>query len=189
MKCLHVFIIAIFLLATFSCSKYKNIEYHFSNLKVNNLDNSGAETTVSAADSLNSKAYGIRLNLYPIIDKETSESFSAEKSQVINTNTITSIYITSSDSFDVNLPPGACLNKRFIYYKNVYNTFDTIGCQTGIMPSLYYSPNYKEKRVPDYADILLIHPPKNIKTHRFKIRLTLTDGTQFTDSTSAIKLY
>lgn len=184
----YIFIF-LFTLGLISCSKYKNIEYHFSNLTVNHLDNSAAETTVSTADSLNSKAYGIRLNLYPIIDKETSESFSAEKSQVINTNTITSIYITSSDSFDVNLPPGACLNKRFIYYKNVYNTFDTIGCSSGIRPTLYYSHNYEEKRVPDYIDILLMNPPKNHKTHRFKITLNLTDGTQFTDSTSSIKLY
>lgn len=189
MKIIKFLFCFLILVIAVSCSKYKNVNYHFSNLSLNHLDNTGSTQFVSYSDSINAKAYGIRLNLDPIIDSETDNSFSAEKSHIINTNTITTIFITSSDSFDVNLPPGACLNKRFIYYKNLYGAYDTIGCQSTLRPTQFFSKDYEQKWIPDFADILLINPPTKYKSHRFKIRLTFADGTVFNDSTSLIKLF
>ena len=110
----QILIVLIFFVFGLGCSKYKNITYHFSSFSLNHLDNTGASQTVSYSDSIIAEAYGIRLNLNPVIDSETDNSFSTEKSTVINSNTITSIYISSKDSFDVNSPPGTCLNKKFV---------------------------------------------------------------------------
>ena len=181
-----VIITGIFALA---CSKYKNIEYHFTALSLNHLNNSGAYPEITAADSLPAKVYGIRLNFHPTIDSETNESFSAEKSKAINTNTIVAINITSTDSFDL-IPPGSCLNQKFIYYKNLYGLFDAIDCGSSLTPTLYYSPDYKtQKKVPSYSDILLKEYPSKFRKQRFIIKLIMEDGTEFKDSTRLIKLY
>ena len=174
----------------FGCTKYKQVNYHFSALSLSLLNNSGAEPNISNIDSLPAKAFGIRLNLHPITDSETSGSLNSEHNgNIINTNTISVIYISSSDSFDVDLPPGVCLNNKFIYYKGAYDSFDTIGCQSGIKPTNYYKNDYEQNYIPQYADILLIHPSSKYKVQHFKIKLTFKDNSQFIDSTSLIKLY
>ncbi len=191
MKKNHLIFINLFIgILFFGCTKYKQVNYHFSALSLNLLNNSAAEPDISTADSLPAKAFGIRLNLHPMTDSETSGSFSAEHYyNIINTNTISAIYISSSDSFDVSLPPGSCLNNKFIYYKGAYDSFDTIGSQSSIKPTNYYKKDYEQNYLPEYADILLIHSSSKYKAQRFKIKLTFQDNSQFIDSTSLIKLY
>ena len=180
-------------LVLLSCNQDQTLQYHYSTFKIEHLNNSTGNPTPFITDTINpitcvATNYGLRINLYPVGDFDISNSGDLQEDYYVNKNPITNIYITSTDSFDLDLPPGNLLNEKFIYRKSLnpvdsQKTFEDNG-------SWYdYNTSVNGSLTTSVTDILLKHPPFHSGSYRFIVKLLFQDGTSFVDTTGSVNLY
>ncbi len=173
-----------------SCEGDEYVTYRFMNLTLAHADSSPGLPVEATVDSMRKDIYVLRLYLYPVETSRKGRYFDSYESQVVPENPIEKIVITSSDSFDISHPAGANLNNYFVYFPGNYMFVgEPIAFEGKITPTAKHRDDYEGKNFPEYADLLLIHPPDNFVARKFYVNLTMKGEGVWTDSTSLIKLY
>lgn len=173
-----------------SCEGDEYVVYRFTSLDLESTNSSQGLPFVSNVDSVKKEIYGLRLYLHPVQVSRKGRYFDTYESSVSAENQIMKIKISSSDSFDIAHPAYTNLNNYFVYLPGNYLYLsDPITTEGTIKPTAKYNDNYAEQNFPEYADLLLIHPPDNFVPRKFYVELTLLGGEFWVDSTAIIKLY
>lgn len=165
------------------------MRYKFTNLQLEQLTTSTGPPTVFDADSISKAIYGLRLNLFPVETFRKGRYFDPYEAPAQNENAISNILITSDVAMDAAHQPGSNLNGFFIYYPGNYIYCEAVP-DTGyfnVFPE--YLPSFPENNFPEFADLLLTKNVEFDLTRKFFIRLEMTDGTIYTDSTHTVFLY
>lgn len=182
--CLIIFLSSLF---CFGCKKEDySIRYVFTNLTLENLDNTGELPLPTNSISVPANAYGIRLNLYPVIVSKGDMLIDAYEYPPQNINYIDSIRVTSNNDFNPSHPAGASLNDLFIYFNRSYfstSTLEAMSIQNN------YHEDFYEHPIPDYADLLLISLPDTPSTHVFTVEIHMLDKTVYTNITPPVTLF
>jgi len=168
-----------------SCEGDYSITYEFTGLSIEHAENTGEAPAVTNVDSIPANAYVLRLNLYP---KELSRSgrYLDRETPPTNVNAPDSILVISNMDFDSDHPAGTSLNDFFLIFNHSY--FYTSDLEDLLITNQHYD-GYYDTPWPEFADLLLTTPPEISGNHKFFVYLRLKDGTEFIDSTNAIKLY
>lgn len=173
-----------------SCEGDEYVTYRFTSLDLKNADSSPGMPMVINSDSIRNEVYVLRLNLHPVEVSRKGRYFDTYESSVRAINPIVKIKITSSDSFDIMHPAGSNMNNYFVYLAGNYmHVSEPIEYDGTIAPTAKYNEDYAENNFPEYADLLLIHPPDNLVYRKFYVELTIKDEGIWKDSTTLIKLY
>lgn len=176
-----------------ACTVDRNVYYHLSSFSLENRENSGTQPaaldSTALIDTVNWAVYDLRIHLFSEFEDGPINNFNSEDYSVNNTNPLDSLHITSSDSFALNLPPGAILNHHFLYYKGLYTMLDSVPIGKELNFTAEYQSDFRDKILPDYADFLLVKAPFHAGLHRFYVSFYLHDGTVLRDSTKQIYLH
>ncbi|MFI5203793.1 MAG: hypothetical protein ACHQF2_04795, partial [Flavobacteriales bacterium] len=101
-------------------------------------------------------------------------------------NDIDSIRVTSNMPFSAMYPAGASLNALFLIFNNSY--LNTSSLDNPHITNIY-SEEFYDKPFPDHVDLLLMVPPDTVLSHTFTVRVKLSDGTVYTDTTTPVVLF
>lgn len=173
-----------------SCEGDEYVTYRFTAFDLENANSSAGLPFVSNVDSTPKEVYALRLFLHPVQVSRKGRYFDQYESSVIPENPIMKIKITSSDSFDISHPAGTNLNNYFVYLPGNYMyVSDPIASDGTIHPTAKYNDDYADHNFPEYADLLLIHPPDNFVPRKMFVELIMGGGAVWIDSTALIKLY
>jgi len=173
-----------------SCEGDQTVRYKFTGLDLQHIHTSSGLTEVFSSDSIQKELYGLRLNLHPVETFRKGRYFDPYEAPAQNENPVHYIFITSDKAMDVDHTEGSLLNGNFIYFPGNYNYCRPLPeDSTAFYITADYLPRYPDNNFPDYADLLLINYPDSLDERKFFVRIVLYDGTEFSDSTSTIKLY
>ncbi|MFN6377784.1 MAG: DUF5034 domain-containing protein [Flavobacteriales bacterium] len=170
---------------------------HYTNqsLAIENLDNSGSDPIIATSPSVPKEAFGIKV----IISQEKLACFYSPKYhfiptasafgcgcdipyQLIAKDTLQSIEIFTMNDFDSNHPSNSDVSHFFKVFRG--NSFDTLS----EFLNSYKLILFDESQLELSMNLLLMTPPSLNVSHSFKVKITLTDGRVFEETTLPIEL-
>ncbi len=174
------------------CPELTKFQYKFEYATVFNLDNSGA-TSVISESPISKNAYGIKLQLglrqlssqgrkhFSLFNQAYAMCCFCGPDTVISLrDTITSLKITTINSFDNNHPKGSDVTDLFRVLKyNTYITIDSVIAQ----PAIYY-----KRTETDFLEMYLFTPPSQPGEYSFQVDIALSNNTHMLASTKSIEL-
>lgn len=181
-------VLPVIALAFFSCNEEQEIHYRFTAMDAENVRNTSSVPSPVSDTAIPANAFGIRLHLHPEETYRTGRDFDPYTSLVSCDNPVAGIHVIADSSFGPGYPAGAVLNDHFILFNGSYLHTSPLN-SSGLVPTAKFRADYADHPLPDYTEILLVTPPDTTRTFRFIIQLTLKDGTQWADTTNAVKLY
>lgn len=168
-----------------SCEGDISLDYEFTDLSVENAENTGGAPVVSPLDSISAASYVLRLNLFPVEVSRSRGRYLDAETPPRNINRPDSINITANLDFDMEHPAGTSLNDYFLILNHNY-------LHTSTLDDLYITNQYTylfyDEPLPKYADLLLMEMPEIEGDFIFTVYLELLDGTSFAQSTTLIRL-
>jgi hypothetical protein len=175
------FILLLCLFFLFGACLNDDKDYYFS---YTGLNLEGARTTngypemTTAPTSV--QLFGLKLNLFPV-EGDNEYEYDYNEGTLVNTNPIVGMKIWSNEMYDT-VQPGGNLNAYFLHFKGNYFSVDSISQTGAIQPIANNYPEYSDHPYAAYTYLIARTPPSP-GSYRFFVRLTLNDGTIFTDST------
>jgi hypothetical protein len=180
------------IIACCNCPELYINQYKFEYLSAFNLDNSGANSVISASP-IPRNAYGIKLQLgLRELSMEDCSHFSlfsqanamcclcGSDTTITPRDTITSLKITTINKFDDNHPGGS----------NVTGLFKTLkqGNYVGIDSVITRPDIYFKRTETEFIELYLFTPPKEVGEYSFKVDLVLSDDTHLSAVTKPVNL-
>lgn len=189
-------------------TNYSTYWYYTNNdMLVSNIDNSGPAPVAAQSDSVSKCAYGIRVVIDRVeleqdptseyswralpMPKKTQyregliqsayameECWCEEERILMAADTMVSLEVISNNYFDSGHPAGSDIQDlfRIFYHDNLFQTSDI----TNISVWDYYDPDDEIILV---LNLLLMQEPENSGLNDFTVRITLSDGRLFEQST------
>ena len=193
MKNIHKsFLLLLFTIVIFSgCSKHPDVKYNITALTAYHQDNSGASAVDASSIKLPAKAYAIRLEytveLYGKLDGDPNEAaFSLQ-------NKVSSFNISSLTDYDSTHLAYASLNDYFLYGSQTSRVTNNATIDYALNQQrigFTYNTSAANAGNPwqtsDY--LVLMHPPTNLGTRMFIIKLDFANGTSISYTTSSVIL-
>jgi hypothetical protein len=175
------------------CPDTETLHYTNKTVALRNLDNSGSGPVVTNSAQVPKEAYGIRVAigrertalLRRSLFLPAAYAFScdcAPPMQILPRDSITAIQVFTLQDFDGSHPAGADISALFKGYKPYY--FSSIPDYLREWPLVLFN----ESELPATIDLLLMTPPTLNTVHRFRVRLTLSDGRTLEQETPPIEL-
>lgn len=175
----HIFTFLL-LFAFFACSTYDDYVYEITGITAHNANNAGLEP-VDVSDTVNAKAYCIRLHVTGQEISVATEGQDVHESGVINNDKLSDFKITSLTYFDASVDSGTVMNHYFLFSRNnIYNSSNLVsknmalGGGIDVRTKKYETDNY----------LFLMHEPLNPGTCKFAITAYYQNGKIFTDTVS-----
>ncbi len=169
-----------------SCEGDISLDYKFTDLTVENAENTGDVPVVNTLDSIPAVAYVIRMNLFPEEVSRSRGRYFDTETPPHNINRPDSINVFSNIDFDSEHPAGTSLNDYFVIFNHSY-------LNTSPLSDPYitnqYSHLFYENPMPNYADLLLMELPEESRDFEFTVYMKLADGTTFSKTTNLIRIY
>lgn len=166
----------------------QNVEFRATALDLTHIVANNEGTLEFTGDSCRALNYGIRLMLDPVEVNRTGKVFDTNESGVRMSPSMQNIYITASADFDATHPRGSYLNELFYYFPSNYAFVQLLKDTLGFNPTAKYASNYEQQNIPKYADLLMAKAIDTSTPIKFYVRMVMSDGTEFEDSTSTIRL-
>jgi hypothetical protein len=154
--------------------------YTNSGFSLKNIDNSGSEPLETASESINKKAYGIRLQVnrqsLAFLKKQINQPLFSSSAYAMScecdpevtydhTDKVESIKIITLNDFNADKPENSDITEYFKMRKLYTDVSE-------LVKSLNYDFAYKLKET-EYFDILLMIPPSEVNVqHQFKLIIT-----------------
>jgi hypothetical protein len=186
MKYVCFFISMCFLLT--ACERDQSVVYKATALHLSHVVANNAGTTAFFGDSCRALNYGVRLALDPAEVSRTGKIFDTYESGVRMSPSIQNIFISANGDFDNAHPRGSFLNELFYYFPNNYAFAQALKDTMGFNPTAKYMSDYEQQNFPKYADLLLTRPISSSASMKFYVKMLMSDGTVFEDSTNTIRL-
>lgn len=180
------------IIACCDCPDLTKFQYKFEYATVFNLDNSGV-TPIISESPISKNAYGIKLQLglrqlssqgrkhFSLFNQAYAMCCFCGPDTIISLrDTITSLKITTINSFDSNHPKGCDVTDLFRVLKpNSYITVDSAIAQ----PAIYYKRTETE-----FLEMYLFTPPNEPGEHSFQVDIALSNNTHMLATTKFIEL-
>lgn len=169
--------------------------YTNKTVKIQNIDNSGSEPMITTANTVHKEAFGIRAQL----NREKTACLSPFKSLFIQTayangcrcppsnqflarDSITAIQVFTLNDFDIMHASNSDISDYFKIFQSF--SLSTITDYIKKYDKVLYTDNELELKF----DLLLMTPPTINKNHKFKIKITLSDGRILEGESTPIEL-
>lgn len=181
-----VIFLGILITVMLSCEGDISLDYKFTDLTVENAENTGEMPVVNTLDSIPAAAYVIRMNLFPEEVSRSRGRYFDTETPPRNTNRPDSINVFANIDFNLEHPAGASLNEYFVIFNHSYLNTSTLDDP---YITNQYSHLFYEEPMPNYADLLLMELPDESGDFEFTVYMKLADGTAFSKTTNLIRIY
>ncbi|HRP90899.1 MAG TPA: DUF5034 domain-containing protein [Edaphocola sp.] len=179
------------------CDCIDSLIGHYTNktMIVKNLDNSGPNPLTTTTNSVPKEAFGIRVQLtrertaclappqsFFIQSAYATSCKCPPPNQLFAQDSVVTIQIFTLNDFDPNHPANSDVSDYFKVFEG--STFSTITDFIKKKKTVLYSDDELEL---DF-DVLLMTPPSLNQSHKFKVKITLSDGRILEEMTPSIDL-
>jgi hypothetical protein len=191
------------IIACCSCPRDRGNVYTHDYLVVNHVDNSGIEPRSTYAEDVSKHSYGIGLvvsrNIFSMKEDYTPSVFQAAQAScdcppdrgIVPADAIKTIEVFSEHDFDVDHPAQSDVS-------NYFRVLDSSGLMTiqDFISYGYSDGTPRESRWTMWSTedrnltitLLLMEPPEMGTSHKFNVRIMLTDGRSLEAETTSINL-
>lgn len=197
-----------------SCCKCDEVDLKytstFKELQLTSLDNSGKDTIPVINNTVNKKAYAIKLTLISttgVIAHHSCPSFNLfiadanamgcrcnTYQKYIPTDSISTISITDLEPFDATTSANTDVTPKFRYYNRYPGTYEKIDNFINERGGLFYPDYYNGRDAAPAAQLqsaitfMLMEPPAGSGIHRFKVSVLLKSGLKIEQTTLPVML-
>ena len=164
------------------CETEVNIPVEYKYIETYNIDNGGAISKITFADSVPKAAYGININIFA----EIKDTIEGDCTEYYNEKDVLYFKIFTLDDFNPTHLSGSDISEYIVVMKHntSYEPFNKN--TTGIITKKSYGSSSMQ---PISIDVLLMETPTVGKSYRFKVEIMYADSTTLADTTKSIVLF